>query len=274
MMISMNFPMSPKLKQSCEDYLQYLQVILKPAMRQLQSDIEAGKVELHQVFGANLFIAHAVDYIQAIRRADGIKESRLALVKQFDSLFSVHGARISNRKIELIDAVNNALKHIRLDPTRYQGLEQHYGPISFQCLVQEGDRVFCILDGYRFDYARVVLLPAYQALVSWVFEDIEDVLEFSRGGEVVGGWSYEEELMASDDPTDAIDQMILACNPPCSDCGEGEEDCCCAEYVFDGENGEFKPLFHTSSVRLKTEQNQLVIGYGCNGSGDNGLQGA
>ncbi len=198
--------MSPKLKQSCEDYKHY---------------------------------------IQAIRRADGMKGTRLALVKQFDRLFSVHGARISNRKIELIDAVNNALKHIRLDPTRYQELEQHYGPISFQCLVQEGDRVFCILDGYRFDYARVVLLPAYQALVSWVFEDIEDVLEFSRGGEVVvGGWSYEDELMASDDPADAIDQMIEACNPTCGDCGGGEDDCCCAEYVFEGEKGYFKPIFH------------------------------
>ncbi|QIM49296.1 amino acid ABC transporter substrate-binding protein [Pusillimonas sp. DMV24BSW_D] len=109
-------------------------------MRQLQRGINAEKVELHQIFGANLFIAHVVDYIQAIRRADGIKETRVNLVKKFDQVFSVPGARIGNRKIELIDAVNNALKHIRLDPTRYKELEQHYGPISFQSLVQEGER--------------------------------------------------------------------------------------------------------------------------------------
>lgn len=139
-MTPINYSISPELKQSCEDYDQYIQAILQPAMRQLQRGINAEKVELHQIFGANLFIAHVVDYIQAIRRADGIKETRVNLVKKFDQVFSVPGARIGNRKIELIDAVNNALKHIRLDPTRYKELEQHYGPISFQSLVQEGER--------------------------------------------------------------------------------------------------------------------------------------
>ncbi len=241
-MIAMNDPISPELKQACEDYGQYIQAILKPAMRQLQCDINAEKVELHQIFGANLFIAHAVDYIQAVHRADGIKESRVDLVKKFDLIFSVPGARISNRKIELIDAVNNALKHIRLDPERYEKLEQHYGSISFQCLVQEGDRVFCILDGYRFDYARVVLLPAYRALANWDFEDIEDILSFARGeyGAIELGY---DDLMDSSDPMDAIDQMVVACNPECEDCGEVEGACCCAEYVFDGERGYFKPIF-------------------------------
>jgi hypothetical protein len=170
---------NPELEQACKDYGRYIRAIFEPAMVRLKANINAGHVELHQVFGANLFVAHAVDYIQAIRNADGIKESRTDLVRKFDQTFSVNGARFSNRKFELIDAINNALKHIRLDPKRYRQLEQQYGPISFQSLVEEKGRVLCILDGYRFDYARVVLRPAYQALADWDLDAVEDVLEFA-----------------------------------------------------------------------------------------------
>lgn len=214
-------------------------------MHRLEASVNARQVELHQVFGANLFVAHAVDYIQAVRDADGIKESRKDLVRQFDQTFSVNGARFSNRKFELIDAINNALKHIRLDPDRYQQLERRYGPISFQSLVEEGGRVLCILQGYRFDYARVVLRPAYRALTNWNFDALEDVLEFARGEVEVSDWNHEDALMASNDPADAIDQMIVSCNPICDDCDEGENDCCCAEFVYEGEQGRFEPRFHS-----------------------------
>lgn len=122
-------------KEDCNDYIRYIRAIFEPAIVQLKANIDAGQVELDQVFGVNLFVAHAVDYIQPIRNADGIKESR----KEFDQKFSVNGGRFSNRKFELINAVSNALKHIRLDPKRYQQLEQQYGPISFRSLVEEDD---------------------------------------------------------------------------------------------------------------------------------------
>lgn len=233
------------LQQACSDYQQYLDSILRPAMAELEADIDSRQAKLHRVLGANLFIAHAVDYIQAIRKTDGIKEGRGDFVHQFDQVFSVEGTRLSNRKFELIDAINNALKHIRLDPKRYQGLEQHYGPISFQSLYEENGRVLCILDGYRFDYARVVLHPAYEALANWNLETAEDVLKFARGNISISTWSTDDELMTSDDPADAIDQMIIACNPTCEHCRETEDACYCAEFIFEGEQGRFEPRFRS-----------------------------
>ncbi|MBF1166456.1 MAG: hypothetical protein HXL68_15640 [Dechloromonas agitata] len=238
-------PPSPEaLEQACADYRQYLHAILEPAMAELRADIAARSVQLHRIFGANLFLAHAVDYILAIRKTAGLDDRRSEFVRRFDELFCVDGARLSNRKFELIDAINNALKHIRLDPEWYRALEQRYGPISFQSLYEEEGRVLCLLEGYRFDYVRVVLLPACQALLNWAFETTEEVLEFARGEFQISRWSADDELMASDDPADAIDQMIVRCNPECQYCGEHEQDCYCAEFVFEGEQGRFEPLFH------------------------------
>lgn len=255
---------STQLEQACVDYQQYLRAILEPSIAELQADIDANRASLHQVFGANLFVAHAVDYIQAIRRADGKEEGRLEFVRRFDQLFSVQGTRLSNRKFELIDAINNALKHVRLDPQRYRGLAREYGAISFQSLYEENGRVLCILDGYRFDYARVVLRPAYAALTNWEFDDTSDVLEFSRGNLVHDDWSANDALMASDDPADAIDQMIAACNPQCSHCNEGEDDCLCAEYVFHGERGEFEPRFQVE-FDFDTIMSRISGAYSANG---------
>ena len=81
------------------------------------------------------------------------------------------------------------------------------------------------MEGYRFDYVRVVLFPAYRALANWDFETTADVLEFARGEFNIDGWSADDDLMASNDPADAIDQMIAACNPHCLHCDEGEDDC-------------------------------------------------
>lgn len=236
--------LSGELLQACEDYRRYIDAIFRPAMNRLETGINRRQVSLHEVFGANLFAAHAIDYVQAIRRFDGITEARGELVRTFDGIFSVSGARFSNCKFELIDAINNALKHIRLDPKRYKELEQRYGPISFQSLVEENGGVLCVLEGYRFDYPRVVLRPAYQALANWEFDSADDVLAFARGeyGPVA---PYDNAVMYSDDPADAIDQMIAYCNPVCEDCGEGEHDCLCAEYVYKGEQGQFVSRFHS-----------------------------
>lgn len=233
--------LGPALNQACEDYRRYLTAILEPAMVHLSAAIDGGPVQLHQVFGANLFLAHAVDYIQAIRKADGINERRSDLIRQFDTIFSVTGGRLRNRKFELIDAINNALKHIRIDPVRYSKLEEYYGKISFQSLVENNGQVLCVLNGYRFDFVRVVLRPAYRALSNWDFENPHEVLEFARGNMEVVEWSDED--LYSDDPSDAIDRMIHYCNPACDDCGEYESTCQCSEYVYDGEQGRFESRF-------------------------------
>lgn len=206
-------------------------------------DARERRATLHGAFAMNLFVAHAVDYVYAIRSALGFKESRRDFVRTFDRSFAVGGSRLADRKFELIDAINNALKHIRLDPGRYRDVEHRYGPISFQCLVEQDGRILCLLDGYRFDYVRAVLNPASSALIEWHFEHDSDVRRFARGDLELDAYSAEDALMQSDDPTDAIDQMIMACNPRCFQCDEGEEDCVCAEYVFAGETGRFEPRF-------------------------------
>jgi hypothetical protein len=212
-------------------------------MDRLLADIQCGPVSLHQVFSANVFLAHAVDYVRAIRNADGSNETRTDLVRGFDETFSVEGARIGNRKFELIDAINNSLKHISLDADRYDHLVKKYGQISFRSLVQEDGRVLCILEGYRFDYVRVVLRPAYMALAGLGHASAESILDFARGEAVIEHW-VPGDLMSSSDPADAIDQMIEYCNPACEDCGEQELECKCAQFVYDGAEGKFVSTFH------------------------------
>lgn len=234
--------MPEALRGACSDYLRYLESILEPALEDLESASSARSLKLHQVIGANLCAAHAVDYIHAIRTADGLKGSRTALIKTFDTEYGVLGARIDGGKMPLIDAINNAMKHIRIDPKRYVDLVQKYGQVSFECLVEDDGRVLCMLDGHRFDYVRVVLIQALRALKAWSFEDEEDVLEFARGGIVTIDYG-----LSSIDDDDPIDNLIEACNPSCQNCGEYEDDCQCAEYVFDGKTGAFEPRFATTA---------------------------
>lgn len=106
------------LDRACEDFEHFIKYILEPAKKDLEAKVRKNEISLHQAFGANLILVHSVDYLQAVRSADGIKESRKDLVATFDEKFSVPGAYLSNRKMELIDGINNALKHIRIDPAR------------------------------------------------------------------------------------------------------------------------------------------------------------
>jgi hypothetical protein len=170
--------MSTALSTACENYRAYLENILSPASAEFLRKVSENDVGLHDAFGTTRFVAHAVDYILAIRTAAGLPQGRAALVRTFDERFSVTGARFGKRKFELIDAVNNALKHIKLKEDRYENVISSYGSISFSCLVQHEGRVLCLLDGYRFDYARVVLRPAIQALIGWDFGTAKSVLKF------------------------------------------------------------------------------------------------
>jgi len=231
--------MNPTLALACENYRLYVERILNPAAESFLKKVARNKVELHDVFGANLFLAHAVDYILAVRKAAGENEKRTMLVKAFDKQFGVDGGRFRTKKFELIDAINNALKHIQLDGERYSALIQDYGLISFSCLVPDDGRVFCLLDKYRFDYSRVVLRPAIKALSGSVFEDPADILEF------VCGESRVESHSEFSDEDDPIDQMIAHSNPDCDDCGESESDCLCRTYVYNGSAGSFAPNFNS-----------------------------
>lgn len=226
---------SPSIFAACENYRAYLENILRPASAEFFRKVSKNEVSLHDAFGTNLFVAHAVDYIKAVRVAAGLQEGRAKLVREFDERFSVAGTRLGNRKFELIDAVNNALKHIQLAENRYQEVVSSYGSISFSCLIQHEGRVLCLLDGYRFDYARVVLRPAIHALTGWDFGSPESVVDFACGDFVMETLSPHSEW---DDP---IDQMIAHCSPSCEDCDEPEDNCMCATFVYAGKNGSFMP---------------------------------
>ncbi|HBO6302951.1 hypothetical protein [Pseudomonas nitroreducens] len=238
--------LTDKTRQACAEFLEYIRTIVEPARRDLQAEVDAGTVVLHRLFGANLCVAHAVDYIYAIRNADGFKEGRKDLVAAMDKVISVDGARIRNRKFELIDAVNNAFKHIRIDLKRYPEVEKIYGPVSFQCLVQDKGRVLCILEGFRFDYARAVLLPAFEALCDWNFSTTDDIRRFARGDFEVLPWSSDARIWGDDDWDDPIDRFLDMMHPHCLNCREYEADCQCAEYVFNGKKGEFEARFGTA----------------------------
>lgn len=233
-------PIDSTVEATCSNYRRYMKAIFEPATEGFLRLLDERSVSLHEVFGVNLFVAHAVDYLQAIRLANGVTESRVDLVKRFDGMFSVEGARFQNKKFELIDAINNALKHIQLDQKRYPELVQRYGAISFNSLVQDEGRVLCILDGYRFDYARVVLRPAIKALGNWDLEDDESVLELAAGNVTIGVVGFCEDF------NDPIDQMIAYANPPCDDCGEHSDSCACGTYIYDGKVGSFTSDFSKS----------------------------
>jgi hypothetical protein len=128
------------------------------------------------------------------------------------------------------------VKHVQIDQKRYAKLIEQYGPVSFKCLMENDGRVLCLLDGYRFDYSRVVLRPVLRALTDRNFENAEDILDFAMGEygvELCDGGSEDE---------DPIIALTTHLNPECGDCGEAEQDCMCAENIYKGESGEFAPI--------------------------------
>ncbi|WP_020191007.1 hypothetical protein [Pseudomonas putida] len=249
------------LEQACEDFQHFINYILEPAKDDLEAMVRKNETKLHQAFGANLILAHSVDYLQAVRAADGVTETRRDLVATFDAKFSVPGAYLANRKMELVDGINNALKHIRINPARYKGLGERYGQISFQSLVEEEGRVLCHLEEYRFDYCRVVLLPALRALSNWEFEGTDDVVSFARGEFIVSESSSYLDIYDPDDPSTAIDRMIELCNPPCINCDQSHDECLCSKYVFAGESGRFEPAYTPTAGEIDELMSHISPSY-------------
>lgn len=233
------------IKEACDNYKNYLELILKPSASDFLDSLENNSISLHEAFGANLFVAHAVDYIHEIRKATKVNQGRAAFIREFDKLYGVAGSHFSGRKFELIDAINNSLKHVKLDEKRYKDIVNQYGSISFKCLIPDGGRVLCFLDGYRFDYARSILRPAIRALTEWRLDSVDEVLGFAHGDNLVKeSIGLPEESYLSYEWEDPIEQMIEYCNPKCADCEESASDCMCATYVFAGEQGSFEPCFN------------------------------
>lgn len=249
---------SPELKQACADYRYYVEHILKPASRDLELKVRANTVALHEAYGANLICAHSVDYLLAVRKAAGIPGSRKDLILTFDENFSVSGAYIRNRKMQLIDAINNSLKHIQLRPDRYKDVLTHYGQISVRSLAQQDGRIFCHLAEYRFDYCRVVLLPGLKALSRWALDCDEDVLDFAKGDDFV---IDDGDRWDTSDPSTAIDRMIELCNSVCANCEESPEDCECEKYIFAGDHGTYEPLHAFSPSEMDELMAQISPSY-------------
>lgn len=252
---------SAQLKQACDDYRHFVQLILKPARDNLEAKVREDTVTLHEAFGVNLIAAHSVDYLLAVRTAAGIPGSRKDLILTFDEKFAVAGAYIRNRKMELIDAINNGLKHIRLRPTQYKEVIERYGQISARSLHEHDGRIMCHLAEYRFDYCRVVLLPALTALSSWALHADEHVLEFAKGDFDIAAEASSLDIYDSSDPSKAIDQMIELCASLCANCEESPDKCECAEYVFAGEQGRYQPLHAASPDEMDELMDQISPSY-------------
>lgn len=251
------FQLTLPQQQACDDYLDFFTNILKPATEDLDVRVRAHAVTLHQAFGANLVAAHSIDYLLAVRTATGKSENRKSFIAAFDEQFSVPGAYLRNRKMELIDAINNGLKHIQLDLKRYKKLGERYGQISFRSLVEYDGRIMCHLDKFRFDYCRVVLLPTLKTLSSWQLHTVEDVLEFAQGDFGPISVADPRDVYDPDDPSTAIDRLIDLCAPPCANCEEAPDECHCSQYVFDGEYGRYEPLYSTSKGELEELMSQI-----------------
>ena len=262
-----NYEREPKsefnaeLIQACDDYRHFIQHILKPAKDDLEAKVRENTVTLHQVFGGNLIAAHSVDYLLAVRTAAGITGDRKDLIISFDEKFAVAGAYIRNRKMELINAINNGLKHIRLRPKQYKDVIERYGQISARSLNEHDGRIMCHLAEYRFDYCRVVLLPALAALSSWNLYTDEHVLDFAKGDFDIIADATSLDIYDPSDPSTAIDQMIELCSSPCANCEEAPDDCECAEYVFAGEHGRYEPLHAASPDELDELMAQISPSY-------------
>lgn len=226
-----------RTERSCEDFLTFTRTILRPAAREFEVRVFGNELKLHHAFQTNVLAAHTIDYLVAIRRSVDPTTSRALLVRDFDRDYAVEGAIYLSRKFQLVDAVNNALKHVELEPNRPTNRDPiaQYGTIRFDCLSEDGGVVLFKAEKYRFDFARVALRPVLEVLASWSFREADDVLDFALGI----GTDCEVVDIDEDDP-DPIDQVINYCNPTCLDCGEGGDECRCSEYRYDGKSGEFR----------------------------------
>lgn len=231
-----------KLEQCLNNYHQYHHSILSPTLSEIDKKVSDNDLKLHQAIGFNMIIAHALDYLLAIENArhteDSEKKSRNDIMQKLDAVYSVNGGKFTNNKFQLIDAVNNSIKHINLDPKRYSKMISEYGEMSFRLLVEESGIIYLKTEHYQFDYGRIVLRNIAN-LLNYEYEEPDGILHILDGGAVCFG-VYDPSLDSSD-PSTAIDRMIEYYNYVCLDCGEGENECTCEQYIYGSSAGEFNP---------------------------------
>ncbi|MBB1273490.1 hypothetical protein [Psychromonas sp. SR45-3] len=233
--------MSGKLEQCLNDYYEYHHSILLPTLRDISNKVEENTLKLHQAIGFNMVIAHALDYMLAIENARSDEPvSRKSIMQKLDHSYKVEGGKFINNKFQLIDAVNNSMKHINLHPGRYKKLIEEYGNMSFRLLIEESGIVYMKTEHYQFDYGRIVLRSICKIL-NFSYDDHEIILGTIDGED--GCIEVYDPSLDPTDPSTAIDRMIEYCNPTCIDCDEGEEECTCEEYVYGNTAGEFSPDF-------------------------------
>ncbi|HEJ7249028.1 TPA: hypothetical protein SML60_001452 [Serratia marcescens] len=217
--------------------ISYFSDVLNPASEEFFSLLNADGLKLHHVFSFNTILAHAIDYMLFIAKKK-TSVTRHDFIQNFDERYAVDGCKHINNKFSLLDAVNNSFKHVVLDEKRYKNLIAKYGELSFHSLNAEQGKVFFEMPLYKFDYARVVLRPIYNAFDCKLESrnDIDDFINgriFGRSG--YGHFEYDYE------PWDAIDRMIDYCNADCMDCGENGDKCDCQSFIYDGKDGQFNP---------------------------------
>ena len=232
-----NEVLSANLEKSLEDYSFYHHNILVPALDAVQSKVSSDTLKLHEAIGYNMQVAQSIDYLLAIEKARGTDVTRKGLIMLLDDYYGTSGGIFSNGKFQLVDAANNAIKHVNLDPKRYKQVVSEYGPMDFKLLEEKDGKIFFKTKNYKFDYGRVVLRNIAKVM-NFSYDEPDVILGFLDCEQC-----YECGDEYPDEPEFAIDRMIDYCNPVCLDCGEGERECACSEFVYGNKNGEFNADF-------------------------------
>lgn len=226
----------PIYEHTNTDYLiSYIQKVLLPASIEFNTLTQLNQVKLHHAFSFTTILTHAIDYMVFIDRELN-NRSRSELIEKFDEIYSVKGAKYLNQKFKLLDAVNNAFKHVELDQKMKKNISSidQYGLITFNSLQMHDSKIYFVQQGYKFDYCRIILKP-----ISAIFDcDIKtnnDVMEFlniekQKTINIEKHACYDNEYY---EPWNAIDRMIEYCDPKCLDCGEFQSQCDCENFLYD-----------------------------------------
>lgn len=216
-------------------FLSYINDLLIPSSEEFFSLLDNNKVLLHHAFSFNAILAHAIDYMVFIAKK-ATKANRKDFISQFDNRYHVDGCDHINNKFKLLDAINNSFKHVELEQKRYSDLIEIYGDITFHSLTPSEGKIFFKSSSYKFDYCRVVMRPI-ASIFNCGLKTVNDVDDFING-RICGSTGYGH-FYCDNQPQDAIDRMIDACNSECMDCGEGVNDCDCQNFIYGASRGEF-----------------------------------
>ena len=220
----------PTSDNSNADYLiSYIQKVLLPASVEFHELLRLNQIKLHHAFSFTTILTHAIDYLVFIDD-DYKRRTRKTLIEDFDEIYSVQGATYVNQKFKLLDAVNNAFKHVELDINRYKSLIDKYGLITFDSLQVRDNNVYFVQKEYTFDYCRIVLKPI-AAIFDCSINTKDDVIKFLNAKKH-GTLHVEDFDYYDNDPMNAIDRMIEYSDPKCLDCGEYQDKCACDSFLY------------------------------------------